>query len=167
MTQEHLHIALNHLPFLGIGIATMTILSGLVLRSKVTQMTGLAIASIFGWMTPLVMSTGEAAYERYKEGPVRVYLDPNVEQALDSHEERAEAWSKVIYLSAFVSTLALGFSFWRISIGRYAAIAAAILGLAAMGSGMWIAESGGRIRRPDFRLPPTMEDTLKNDRHTD
>ncbi len=153
MTQEHFHIALNHLPFLGAGIAIVPIIVGIALRSKATLITGLAIATIFGWMTPIVMSTGEEAYERYEEGPVRSFLDSNVKEALESHEERAEGWSKVMYLSTIVSTLALGMSIWRFSIGRYVSIAAAISCLAALGSGMWIAESGGKIRRPDFRLP--------------
>ena len=158
MTQEHLHIALNHLSFLGSGIATIPIIVGIVLRSKATLITGLTIAAIFGWITPIVMSTGEAASERYEEGPVRVFLDSNVKQALEAHEDRAEVWSKVMYLSAIVSPMALGISLWRFSMGRYVSIAAALLGLAALGSGIWIAESGGKIRRPDFRLPATAGD---------
>jgi len=155
MTQEHIHIAINHLPFLASGIAVIPILVGVTLRNKVTLISGLAIAIIFGWMTPIVMSTGEAAYERYDEGPVKPFLDANVEQALESHEERAETWSKVMYLSAIISTIALGISVWRMSIGRYVSIAAAMTCLAALGAGIWIAESGGKIRRPDFRLPAT------------
>jgi hypothetical protein len=155
MTQEHLHIATNHLPFLGAGIAIIPIIVGIALRSKATMITGLAIATIFGWMTPIVMSTGEEAYERYEEGPVRSFLDSNVKAALESHQERAEGWSKVMYLSAIVSTLSLGVSIWSFSIGRYVSLAAALFCLAALGSGMWIAESGGKIRRPDFRLPAT------------
>jgi hypothetical protein len=162
MTQEHLHIALNHLPFLGSGIALLPILVGIALRNKATLITGLTIATLCGWITPIVMSTGEAAYERYEEGPVRVYLDANVKQALESHEERAETWSKVMYLSALISTLALGISLWRFSLGRYVSIGAAIVCLAALGSGMWVAESGGKIRRPDFRLPETAGDNARN-----
>jgi hypothetical protein len=153
MTQEHIHIAVNHLPFLASGIAFIPIIVGIFLRSKATLITGLAIAAVFGWITPFVMSTGEEAYERYEEGTVRTFLDANVEQALETHEEQAETWSKAIYLSAIISTLALGISVWRLSIGRYFSVAAAIACLAALGSGMWIAESGGKIRRPDFRLP--------------
>jgi hypothetical protein len=167
MTQEHLHIAINHLPFLVVGIAVIPIIVGIALRSKATLITGLAIATIFGWVTPIVMSTGEEAYERYEEGSIRSFLDPNVEEALESHEERAEGWSKVMYLSAIVSTLALGISIWRFPVGRYVSIAAALFCLAALGSGMWIAESGGKIRRPDFRLPETQggipNDKVDND----
>jgi hypothetical protein len=152
MTPEHLHLALNHLPFLGSGIAILPLIVGILGRSKATLITGLALATIFGWVTPVVMSTGEAAYGRYEEGSVRVFLDANVERALDSHEERAETWSKTMYLSAIVSTLALGISLWRFSIGRFVSIAAAFFCLVAFASGIWIAESGGQIRRPDFRL---------------
>ena len=155
MTQEHIHIAINHLPFLASGIAVIPILVGVALHNKATVITGLAIATVFGWMTPIVMSAGEASYKRYEKGPVTPFLDTKVDQALESHEQRAETWSKVMYLSAILSTIALGISIWRMSIGRYVSIAAAILCLAALGSGMWIAESGGKIRRPDFRLPTT------------
>ena len=161
MTQEHLHLAVNHLPFLGSGIAIIPILVGIVLRNKATLLTGLAIAALCGWMTPLVMSSGEAAFERYEKGTVRVFLDSNVEQALVLHEERAETWSKLIYLSALVSTIALGASIWRFSTGRYVSIAATACCLVALGSGVWIADSGGRIRRPDFRLPETGTVSLK------
>lgn len=165
MTQEHFHIAMNHLPFLGSGIALIPIAVGIILRSKATLITGLAMAAVFGWMTPLVMATGEAAYERYENGPVRVFLDSNVEQALEAHEERAETWSKVMYLSAVISTLALGITLWRFAVGRYVSIAAVLFCLAALGSGMWIAESGGKIRRPDFRLPDTGESGAAATRH--
>ena len=161
MTQEHLHLAVNHLPFLGSGIAIIPILVGIVLRNKATLLTGLAIAALCGWMTPLVMSSGEAAFERYEKGTVRVFLDSNVEQALVSHEERAETWSKLMYLSALASTIALGASVWRFSTGRYVSIAATACCLVALGSGVWIADSGGRIRRPDFRLPETGTVSLK------
>jgi hypothetical protein len=162
MTQEHVHIAINHLPFLGSGIAIIPIIVGILLRNKTTLITGLAIAVLSGWTTPMVMSTGESAYERYDEGAVRPFLDSNVEQALESHEERAETWSKVMYLSAITSTLALGISIWRFVIGRYLAMGAAIVCLAALGSGMWIAESGGKIRRPDFRLPASDGSSANN-----
>jgi hypothetical protein len=72
-----------------------------------------------------------------------------------------------MYLSAIVSTLALGMSIWRFSMGRYVSMASALSCLAALGSGMWIAESGGKIRRPDFRLPATQggipNDKVDND----
>jgi hypothetical protein len=109
----------------------------------------LAVAS--GWLTPLVMETGEAAYERYEHGPVAAYLDPQAEQSLDIHEHRAEAWGKVIFGSTVVLTLALGLLLWKPQWTRGLATAASVLCLTSLLSGIWVAESGGPIRRPDFR----------------
>ncbi len=153
-TPEHLHLALNHLPFLGSGMALIPILAGLLNRNKVALAAGLLLAALAGWTTPFVMETGETAYERYKKGPVAAYLDAQVEEYLEVHEHRAEAWSKVVYASAVLSTLSLGILFWREKAARWFAAGAAALCLASLLAGIWIAESGGPIRRPDFRAAP-------------
>ena len=151
MTPEKIHLAINHLPFLGSGFAVILICADVFLRNKALLVVALATASVSGWMTAFVMETGEEAYERYEEGPVRKYLDPNFESALDIHEERAETWSKLMYASALLSTLMLPMAFWKYEAARKFAFLAALLCLASLLSGIWIADSGGKIRRPDFR----------------
>lgn len=151
MTAEELHLALNHIPFLGSALALVPILVGLFTRNKTTLLTGLALAALTGWVTPFVMETGEQAYERYEHGPVQPFLDSNFEDSLHVHEHRAHDWSKVLYASAAVSTLALLLVLWKPRAGNLVSILAAVLCLAAFLSGVWIAESGGKIRRPDFR----------------
>ena len=151
MTPEHLHLALNHLPFLGAGFALIPLAIGFLTRNKHTVLAGLLVAMVSGWATPLVMMTGESAYERYEDGPVARYLDANAEKSLDMHEHRAEAWSPVLYASAVVATVCFGLMLWKPSWIRWLSSVSAVLCLAALFSGMWIAESGGRIRRPDFR----------------
>jgi hypothetical protein len=105
-----------------------------------------------GWMTSIVMATGESAYERYEEGPIAKFLDPQAEQFLEIHEHRAEFLSKVMYASAVISTLCLGLLLWKPTWVRTTAAATALLCLTSLLSGIWIAESGGPIRRPDFRI---------------
>lgn len=151
MTPEHLHLALNHLPFLGAAFAIIPLLYGLVSKSRPALLAGLTIGAIAGWATPFVMATGEAAYERYEEGPIAKFLDPGAEHYLEIHEERAHAWSKVMYASALVATLGLFAAAYRERWATPSAIAALIFSVASVLSGVWIAESGGKIRRPDFR----------------
>lgn len=155
LTPEHLHLALNHLPFLGPGFAIVALVVGFMGHSRAAIAAGLVIAAGSGWVTPLVMATGEAAYERYEKGPVSRYLDAGAERALETHEHRAEAWSKVLYASAAVSTLALVAMWWMPGRARAVAAVAGVFCLAALGAGIWIAESGGLIRRPDFREAPS------------
>jgi len=154
-TPEQLHVALNHLPFLGAGFALIPLAIGFVAKSRNTVLAGLLVAVLSGWITPVVMSTGEAAYERYEDGPIARYLDPQAEVFLEVHEHRAEAWSKLMYASAVMSTICLALLLWKPSWIRGLSAAAAAFCCASLLSGIWIAESGGLIRRPDFRAAPT------------
>lgn len=151
MNPEEIHLAINHLPFLGSGFAAILIIAGIFLRNRALLLIALATAAVSGWMTPLVMETGEQAYERYEEGPVRRYLDPDFENSLEIHEDRAETWSKLMVVSALLSTLTFALAFRQYEAARKFAFLAALLCLASLFSGIWIADSGGKIRRPDFR----------------
>jgi hypothetical protein len=88
-TPEHLHLALNHLPFLGAGFAIIPLAIGFITKNKNAVLSGLLIAALSGWLTPIVMETGESAYERYEKGPIAQFLDPQAEQFLETHEHRA------------------------------------------------------------------------------
>lgn len=151
MTPEHLHTALNHIPIIGIAIALLPILGGFFFKNKGLLITGLIIATACGWVTPIVMETGEEAYERYEEGPIRPFLDANVKTYLEIHEERAEAWSKAIYAATILATLCLAWSLFQWKYARWFSLVVALACIVAVGAGIWIAESGGKIRRVDFR----------------
>lgn len=166
-TPEHLHLALNHLPFLGSGFALIPIILGLFWRSKTALVAGLSLAALAGWATPFVMNTGEAAYERYEEGAVAAFLDPQAEHYLEEHEHLAEIWSKVMYVSAVVATLGLLTLAWRERPGRWVAVASLVLCVASLISGIRIAESGGLIRRPDFRVSAPANVLLESEQSHD
>ncbi|MCS6771234.1 MAG: hypothetical protein NZ740_04330 [Kiritimatiellae bacterium] len=153
-TPEHLHLALNHLPFLGALFAIFPLIIGLLTRSRPTIVSGLAIAAFAGWTTPFVMATGEAAYERYERGAVAGWLDPGAGEFLEIHEQRAHRWSKILYASAGISTLGLILALRREKWVVLAAVVSLLFCAASTMAGVWIAESGGKIRRPDFRAEP-------------
>ncbi len=150
-TPEHLHLALNHIPFLGAGLALIPLFIGFLAGQRSTIVAGLLMVAASGWMTPLVMETGESAYERYKKGPVASFLDTLAETALEQHEHRAEAWAPVLYVNTIVSTIALALIFWKERWERFLALVCAVFCVASLLAGFWIADSGGLIRRPDFR----------------
>jgi hypothetical protein len=122
ITPEHLHLALNHLPFLGAGFAIIPLAVGFITKNKNAVLAGLLIAVLSGWVTPIVMETGESAYERYEKGPIASFLDPQAEQFLEIHEHRAEAWSKSMYANAVSQHCALDCLYGNpIGLGRYQA----------------------------------------------
>lgn len=151
MTPEHLHLALNHVPFLGAGFALVPLVIGFLTKQKQTVVAGLVIAAASGWVTPIVMATGESAYERYEDGPVARFLDPQAESVLEVHEHRAEAWSIVMYAGAVVSTTGLALMIWFPRRVRPISGTVSFFCLASVVAGAWVASSGGPIRRPDFR----------------
>ena len=74
-TPEHLHLALNHIPFLGAGFALIPLFICFLAIQRSKIVAGLPIAFASSWMTPLVMETGESAYERYEKALVDSFLN--------------------------------------------------------------------------------------------
>lgn len=151
MSPEKLHLLTVHIPFIGAVIALLPITWGYLQKNRQLLIVGLLILSITSWMTPIVMASGENAYERYKSGPVAAYLDAESYPYLEEHEERAEFWAKLLYLNAILSTIALALTLAGKKSARPITLAVSISCLIAIAAAIWIAESGGKIRRPDFR----------------
>lgn len=159
MTPEHIHLALNHVTFLGLACAIVPLAIGVALNHKATMLSGLLLAVVCGWSVGPVMGSGEEAYERYLAGPVSPLLSEGSDYWLEVHEERAHTWSKLMYATAAVSTLALvaGLAgarlgqWWKPVYLRGLAALVIVLCLGSTAAGVYIAEAGGKIRRPDFR----------------
>jgi L-asparagine transporter-like permease len=156
MTAEHLHLALNHLPIIGLACALLPILTGVAVNNKTTLLVGLLLAALCGWSTPFVMETGEHSYERYESGTVARYLDPEVGIFMNLHAERADKGSKAMIAAAVLATLCLPLTWWRMGIGRWVSVLVALACLLSVVGGIWIADSGGKIRRVDFRGSTTL-----------
>lgn len=151
MNPEKLHLALNHFVFLFPLAALVPLVLGLICRNKLTMISGLIIASVGSLLTGVVMGTGEAAYERYQEGPVAVHLDEGAQAALVHHEEVAHKWAKVMYGLLLVTLAALVMAWWKPALLRPMVVAVVVLCVASVAIGVYIADTGGEIRRPDFR----------------
>lgn len=152
MEPEQLHVALNHICFLGLGFAVIPLLIGIFSRSRPALVAGLLMAALSGWSVVLVMDTGEEAYERYEDAPKHgIALDRDYEKWMEAHEENAESLSVVMYITAGVATLALLLCIVHAGGAYVLSWLVVILSLASLGAGIVIASSGGKIRRPDFR----------------
>lgn len=151
MTPEKLHLALNHFTFLFPLAALIPLGIGLACKSRPACISGFIIAALGGLLTGVVMGSGEEAYERYKDGPVTSYLDAGAIEALEHHEHVAHNWAKIMYGLAGVSLLGLLVAFVRKQWLRQVTALVMLLCLASIAAGIYIADSGGEIRRPDFR----------------
>lgn len=162
MSPEKIHLALNHFTFLFPLAALIPLTVGLIARNRVAMMSGLAIAAVGGLLTGPVMGSGEEAYERYKEGSVSVHMDAGAGPVLDHHEEVAHVWAKVMYGLALGSLLGLGIAFFKRTWLPYATLIVILLCIASVAAGLLIADSGGKIRRPDFRAEPESASLVAN-----
>jgi hypothetical protein len=167
MTPEHIHLVLNHVPVIGTAIACVVLVWGILRNQRELLLCGLVIAAASAWVTPLLMSTGESAYERYEDGEVAKYLDPNAHTYLEAHEERAHTWSKLMYVTALLASAGLAASLWRRNLARWSAIPVALSCAISVAAGVWIAESGGKIRRIDFRGPSPSHESGLHKQQTD
>lgn len=63
MNQAHLHLMINHLPIMGVVIATLVLISGFIIKNKIVKRTalGIYILSCFGIIPSHI--TGEGAEE--------------------------------------------------------------------------------------------------------
>lgn len=156
MSPEKLHLALNHFVFLLPLAALVPLIVGCLLGQRTTMLCGVCIALIGSAMAGLVMGSGEEAYERYKDGPVTTYLDADAYDALEHHEHMAHDYSKVMYLLLLASIISLAMAFFRPNWLKPTVVVVIVLCVASAIVGVMIADTGGEIRRPDFR-----DDTTK------
>lgn len=153
MTPEHFHLALNHLPIVGLAVAVLPLLAGLIARNRAWQLCGLMLALVSALSVPLVVWSGEEAHDRYDEGVVAPFIDAGGKHWMHVHGSRAERGAKVYYAEAALAALALGAAWKKPQWASMASALTLAVAIAALGVGVWIADAGGKIRRPDFRGP--------------
>jgi peptidoglycan/LPS O-acetylase OafA/YrhL len=152
MNPEHLHLLINHVPIHGLAFSMLVLLVGLLIKSRPTQLTGVALVLVASLSIPFVMGSGEGAYESYrKDDPETARLDAASLEVAREHYEAAEKGAKATYLLAVLAALVLVAARWRPKWFVSGSWSLVILAVLCLVLNAWIAKSGGEIRRPDFR----------------
>ena len=150
-TPAHLHLAINHVPIIGLAVACLPVLLGILFHSRGALASGLIAVILCVGTLPAIMATGEAAQESFSDGSIDPGMDAAGKSAFREHSGRARFTAPVIYAAGILALVAL---LVLIKFPRQAAwISWAVLlgsGL-SMGLGIWTAEAGGRIRHTEFR----------------
>jgi hypothetical protein len=151
LTPEHLHVVLNHLPLIGLLAAIVPLAIGVFWKRRESLAIGSLLAVLFAAPIPVIMWSGEEAEERAEMGLIQPGFDTVGMELLHEHEENAELGSKVIYAT-------LGFGLIGLVIMKlkpkwqYIAGGVTLAGcVLSVGASVWIAQSGGLIRHPEFR----------------
>jgi hypothetical protein len=153
---EHLHVMLNHLPVTLSLLLAPILVAGLIARSHAVLAVAFSLGILAGAATPLVMQTGERAYDRFNAGHIQPPLDDRGDIAMEMHEEMAEKAAPFLYVTGLGCLAGLIFIRLRPDWVRGCAILVLLISLAASGFTLRTAVLGGQIRHPEFR--PAMEE---------
>ena len=156
-TAAHIHLAINHVPIIGLAVACVSVLIGILFHSRGALAAGLVAILLCVGTMPLIMQTGEAARESFVDGTIDPGMDAAGNAAFKQHAHRAAATAPVVYavgILALVALLALlkfprqaAWIGWAVLLGSAISISLSI----------WTAEAGGRIRHTEFR---SLEESL-------
>ena len=153
-TPAHLHLALNHIPIIGLTVATLPLLIGILFKSRGALASGLLAVVLCVGTLPAIMETGEAAQESFVDGSIEPGMDAAGKAAFREHSGRAKFTAPVVYAAGLLAIIALAA---LIKFPRESAIIswAVLIGVAlSISLSVWTAEAGGRIRHSEFRVTP-------------
>jgi len=159
MSAAHFHLALNHIPLLGILFGAALLAYGLWRDSSDVQQASLGLLAIAGLMTIAVYLTGEPA-EDVVEGLAGVSHD-----AIEAHEALGTYALVAGLLTAFSAVLALVLRTVRQHLVRWTVLLTLALAIASTGLIGYTANLGGTISHPELRGDATV--TQPADSHDD
>src|SRR5262245_14363952 len=146
---EYVHVLLNPLPVYGLLIGWIGLIAALISKSRralVVTLILVFITSISAWP---VYEFGEQGYDR-----VLTMTDDDGHAWLDEHQERGQKLIYLFYVVAVLSAAAIIVPLRWPKSSVPLAVAIALLGAVALGSGYYIAYAGGKIRHREFRNEP-------------
>ncbi len=148
------HILLNHLPVTGLAIALAVLATGAALRQTAMLRVGLVLVALTAGSSALVSRSGDDAYPAVFD-----VLDGDGRAWLDYHTHLADTWLPVLYANAALAVIALGVGGARRPLLLPAALVVTLVTLVGIGTAGWIAEAGGKVKHPEFRLddPPVYD----------
>ncbi|HLH53162.1 MAG TPA: hypothetical protein VKY92_06050 [Verrucomicrobiae bacterium] len=152
---EYVHTAINHFPLIGLLVAILTLVIGLVSRSRAVAMTGMGLVCVLSLSIWPVYAFGEQGFDR-----VLSMSDEKGEAFLKYHAELAHRWVFLYYVSAGVAALGLGLGWKKPRTLVPLGIASVLAAGASLAAGILIAQAGGEIRHREFRIgpPPAIKD---------
>jgi len=145
------HMLLNHVPIIGLAMAWIGLMAGLILRQRPMVMLGLILVALGAGSSIPAEHYGDAAYPAIYDT-----LDGTGRAWLDHHANLAATWMPVLYINCGLAVIAIGVALLRRRALFATAWLVALVTLAGIASAAYIASAGGKIAHPEFRIvdPP-------------
>jgi hypothetical protein len=146
---EYIHVLLNPLPVYGLLTGLIGLVLALILKSGRAQIATLTLVLICSGSAWPVYEFGQQGYDR-----VLSMTDEDGEAWLDEHRERGEDLIWIFYVLVALSAVAIAAPIKWPKSSLPLAAAVVLLGAVTLGSGVYIAYAGGRVRHREFRNAP-------------
>ena len=146
---EYIHVLLNPLPVYGLLTGLIGLVLALILKSRRAQIATLALVLISSASAWPVYEFGQQGYDR-----VLSMTDEDGGAWLDEHMHRAEDLIWIFYVLVALSAIAIAAPIKWPKSSLPLAVAVVLLGAVTLGSGVYIAYAGGRVRHREFRNEP-------------
>jgi hypothetical protein len=148
---EYIHVAINHLPLIGLPVAALSLAVALVVRDRLAVAIGLGLVALLSLSAWPVYHFGDEGYDR-----VLSMADDDGAAFLKLHRERAERWEFLYYVTAAAAAAGCVTAWkWPRAL-RWPSLLTLLLAASCVATGISIARPGGEIRHREFRFgaPP-------------
>jgi hypothetical protein len=153
---EYLHVLLNPLPVYGLAMGALVLAVALVARSKAARNIGLVVIVLCAASAWPVLIYGQHGYNH-----LYPQLDPESQQWLEVHMDRAERFIYAFYFTALIGVAALLLQKKFPRAAKILTLVTLAAAIAALGIGGWISRAGGEVSHSEFRgeeMPPSVPD---------
>lgn len=150
MNFVHLHLLINHLPIIGTVIGFFVLLAGTLLKSKVSQRTGLLIATFAAIAAFPTMFSGDQA-----EDLLKTFKEIDM-TFVEAHEHAAELYIKIVIGAGIASLVTFLFTFGKSKITQALSWISILALAASMAFSFEVGSTGGEIRHTEIRKIKTL-----------
>jgi len=166
MNDAHLHLLVNHFPIIGTLFGLGILIAGMLLKNNSVKNTAYILFIVAAIFAAFSMGTGEGAEELVEDLP-------NIgKHIIHEHEEIAEKFALIMYVTGFLGLLSLYTSIKNHKLAKTFSIITLIFALIASVFAKSVGTTGGEIRHTEIRAISLSDSndnsgSLKNDNEED
>ena len=145
MDWKQLHLALNHLPVIGLPLMVVLLFAGWCRKSQEVMRAALWFMAVLSVMAILVKFTGDFAAADYPQ------KTDEVKALVTRHEQTGDQVTTAVFVLALVSALAIWLARGKRELKTWAVMLVLALGVVTSALYARCAHAGGQISHPELR----------------
>jgi uncharacterized membrane protein len=146
MNDAHLHLLVNHFPIIGTILGLGILISGMLLKNNSLKNTAYSLFMVAAIFTAFSMATVEGAEKVVED------LPSIGKHIIHEHEEVAEKFAIVMYITGFFGLFAIYTSFKNHKLAKTISLVSLFLAIIAAVLAKTVGTTGGEIRHTEIRV---------------